>query len=109
LGSIKYNFHFLHACKLYRSAFENHLKIPEENIELGQYSILITNVKALVDRIKSVVNMNNFKMQARLMEYYDPTVFHGVFKEEEAVLKKHLRFSHQREYRIAIDTGINIT
>lgn len=85
--------------------FESHLRIPEENIFLGQYSVIITDVEEFFNRIKTAVITQNISMRRGLVKYqdYDPSTFHGYFSKENALFEKHNRFSHQREYRIAID------
>ncbi|MNR53147.1 hypothetical protein D3C85_1731070 [compost metagenome] len=37
------------------------------------------------------------------MDYYDPTTFNGTFDSDRAVFSKRNTYSHQREYRFAID------
>ncbi|MBU6959675.1 hypothetical protein KRR23_18290 [Pseudomonas sp. CVAP len=40
------------------------------------------------------------------MDYYDPSTFHGSFDDKRAVFNKRDVYSHQREYRFAIDRGV---
>jgi len=89
------------------SAFEEQLKIPEDNIKFGMQSVIITNPEIFLNKVKQAVIENKFGMQARLVDYYDPATFHGHFKDDEAVFKKHLSFAYQREYRIAVDSNNN--
>ncbi|MFZ3193994.1 MAG: hypothetical protein WA154_12415, partial [Moraxellaceae bacterium] len=83
--------------------FEEQLKIPTKNISLGQYSVLITDVKEFLDRVKVAAVQKNFSLQAGLVRYYDSGVSHENFSENTITFRKQSRFSHQREYRITLD------
>lgn len=83
--------------------FEEALKIPQENISLGQISVAITNVEEFFNRVKAAAKKQNVALASRLVNYYDPNVFHGHFSEEEAPFNKQIKFFPQREYRIVIN------
>lgn len=89
-------------------AFEQHLKIPQQNISLGQYSAVITNVKEFFQRIKTAANEQSLALRGRLVNYYDPASFHGNFTEEDAPFNKQIQFAHQREYRLVLSRHKNI-
>ena len=40
-----------------------------------------------------------------LVEYYNPDTFHGTFPGVSGAFMKQDKYSYQREYRIAIETG----
>lgn len=88
------------------SDFEQSLRIPEENIILGDHSVLITHPQQFLKRVyDAVTTAKNISMRTCLVDYYDPATLHAHFTDEDAPFKKHQRFSHQREYRIAIERG----
>lgn len=53
--------------------------------------------------MKAAAQKQNVALKSRLVNYYDPDVFHGHFSEEEAPFNKQKKFSHQREYRIVVN------
>jgi hypothetical protein len=84
----------------------DHLKIPFDCLELGDYAVVVTQAKTFIDRVTGTVKEEGFGLKAGLVEYYDPSVFSGSFSEDEAVFRKRKEFQHQREYRFSFDTGI---
>ena len=80
--------------------FEQAVKIPQENISLGQYSAVITNVQEFLNRVKSAADKQKVALRGQLINYYDPSTFHGHFAEEDTPFSKQIRFAHQREYRL---------
>ena len=46
-----------------------------------------------------------YRLVGNLVNYYSPEDFHGSFRGSEAAFNKQERFSWQREYRFAIDSG----
>jgi hypothetical protein len=86
---------------------EQALKIPQENIALGMYSVIITNVELFIQRIKVAAARENVSLTGRLVNYYEPASFHGQFSAEDAPFYKQVRFSHQREYRLVVTRSEN--
>lgn len=84
-------------------AFEEVLKIHPQNISLGQHTVVITNVKEFLRRVKAAAEEQNVALRGGLVDYYNPISFHGQFAENDVPFKKQLRFAHQREYRFVID------
>jgi hypothetical protein len=41
------------------------------------------------------------------VNYYDPDTFSGSFDDLDALFAKRDEYSHQKEYRISIDTGVD--
>lgn len=80
--------------------FEQAIKIPQKNISLGQCSAVITNVQKFLQRVKTAAEKQNVSLRGQLVNYYDPSTFHGHFAEETTPFSKQIRFSHQREYRL---------
>lgn len=73
--------------------------------DLGEYAVLVRNVKAFLDRVKEALNREGYAWRRGLVGYYDPDTFHGPFADQDAVFRKQIKHGHQREYRFAIDTG----
>lgn len=86
---------------------KDHLKIPPSDfLTLGDYAVVVTQAKSLIDRVVGAAKDRGFGLRAGLVEYYDPSAFSGSFSEDEAVFRKRKEFEHQREYRFSFDTGI---
>ncbi len=88
------------------AAFKKQLELPEECQNLGEYAVLVTRVNQFIERIKISAKENNYGLTAGLVEYYDPDKFNGSFTENESIFKKRDEYKYQKEYRFAIDTGI---
>ena len=43
--------------------------------------------------------------KADMVEYYDETTFHGDFALEDVPFRKQMRFAHQKEYRVCLQTS----
>ncbi|WP_137936106.1 hypothetical protein [Chitinivorax sp. B] len=80
-------------------------KLPEENGSLGKKSVIIYNAKKFKERIMSAAKDNGFECKGNLVEYYDSGKLSHIFKNEEILFRKHLKFSHQQEYRVVLDRG----
>lgn len=76
--------------------------------ELGGYAAVVSDSKVFHERVVHAIREEGFRGVAGLVDYYDPSTFHGVFDDEQAVLKKRITYSHQREYRYALDRGVGV-
>lgn len=85
--------------------FKKQLGIPSDCLKLGKYAVIITNVIEFQNRFIASAKKENYGLQAGLVKYYNPEIFHGFFDEETAVFNKRDEFKHQNEYRIALDVG----
>lgn len=86
--------------------FKEQISIPEDCEKLGEYAVIVTNVTKFIERIKAAVSSNNYRLNAGLVEYYDPAIFNGSFSEVESIFRKRDEYRHQKEYRFSFDTGI---
>ncbi|WMI99762.1 hypothetical protein RBU55_30235 [Pseudomonas chlororaphis subsp. aurantiaca] len=86
--------------------FKRQLEISEDCQKLGGHAVLVTNVTQFFERVRSAARENNYGLSSGLVEYYNPETFSGSFSENEAIFKKRDEFQHQKEYRFAIDTGV---
>ncbi|EME0812588.1 hypothetical protein VXJ15_004292 [Vibrio vulnificus] len=87
--------------------FRKHLEIPDECLKLGKHAVVITNVSEFVRRVQDTARENEFGFACSLVDYYDPSEFHGSFDQTEAVFKKRSEYSHQKEYRFAFNSFSN--
>lgn len=74
---------------------------------LGDYAAVVIDTAAFQQRILQVIRANGFSFVAGLVEYYNPSTFHGIFDNTLALLKKRDDYSHQQEYRFAIDRNVH--
>jgi hypothetical protein len=87
-------------------AFKEQIAIPNDCQKLGKYAVIVSSASEFIKRIRTAVSANNYGLNAGLVEYYDPTDFHGSFSEIESIFRKRDEYKHQKEYRFAFDTGI---
>lgn len=72
---------------------------------LGRYAAVVVDTKAFQERVLQAIRRENFKASASLVDYYDPSTFHGSFDDDRVAFNKRDVYSHQREYRYAIARG----
>lgn len=87
--------------------FVNAQMMKPEVDGLGEYAAVVVNTKAFQERVTQAIKRENFKAMASLVDYYDPTTYNGTFDADRAVFNKRDTYSHQREYRFAIDRGVD--
>ncbi len=85
-------------------AFRRSLMFDNKILDLGDYCVIIISPSAFIEKVKSGIQRNNLKGWVGSVEYFDPNIFHGAFSGIEPVFKKQIQFSHQKEYRIVIDS-----
>ena len=81
------------------------LTIDDRCLSLGEYAVVVKNVPELINRMRSSARANDYRIAYKLVKYYDPTTFHGNFRDIESVFWKQKQFSFQREFRFVIDSG----
>lgn len=86
----------------------NQLRIPSENISLGQHSVFIKDGEEFLNRVKNAVLDKNLSMRCGLVNYYDPAIAHSQFNDDDAPFNKQQKFSYQREYRIVIEKSDSV-
>jgi hypothetical protein len=74
--------------------------------DLGDFAAVVVDTGAFQKRVLQAIRKEGYGVIAGLVDYYDPLTFHGSFDEAQAVLKKRDDYSHQREYRFALDRGV---
>ena len=86
-------------------AFRNYLLIPDRCFSLGAHAVVICNVAEFVRRMEAASNSAGYKVKRGRVKYYSPETFHGAIRGDAAAFTKQDRFSYQREFRFAIQTG----
>lgn len=77
----------------------SHPYIHEDNFNFGDTAAIITDLGKFIDRLMEAAKKNNYRLQARLVEYFDENQYHG----EMGIFRKPKAFSYQSEYRIALN------
>jgi hypothetical protein len=83
---------------------QRQLKIDERCCEFGKFAVIIYAVPFL-DQLDKALKTRGYKAKRKLVEYYDERVFHGEIPVNEIPFRKQMRFRHQREFRLCVDTG----
>ena len=81
------------------------LVVPQKCLSLGNYAVVVKNVGEFVNRIDATLFSKHYLFIRKLVQYYDPTSFHGSFSDDQSVFWKQKRFAYQREFRYAINAG----
>ena len=82
------------------------LKLPESFLNFGKYAVVIKDIDEFFCRIAKASRQSEFQVFRRLVAYYDPEIGNPLHPDDfRIVFAKRKEFAHQREYRIAIDTG----
>lgn len=81
------------------------LIVPNACLKLGTHAVVVREVRGFIERMHAAAQAQGYGIYRRLVRYYDPESFHGEFRDVEAVFRKQERFSYQREFRFAINTG----
>ena len=86
-------------------ALRQELTIPPKCLDLGKYAVVVMNVPEFVKRMRDSARAKGYGIRYGLVQYYDPETFHGNFDDEEAAFRKQNRYSFQREFRFAMNSG----
>ena len=85
-------------------ALRDHLQMSEACVTaFGAYAVLVYDVEAFIKRVDAAIVRYNIKNRA-LVKYYDPGVSSNISDKMEIPFFKSICFSHEREYRIVVDT-----
>lgn len=77
--------------------------VPPENIGLGKWAVVFTNVTEFINRVMAATARANLSLKAGLVEYIDPKTHHG----EVGAFRKFDSYSHQCEWRIVLPPSGN--
>lgn len=87
--------------------FKRTLSLHESCFGLGKYCVVVLNAQEFINRCHNTILKNNLIGKMGLVEYFDDREFHGHFPESHYGFHKRKMFSHQREYRVLIDSDNN--
>ena len=87
-------------------AFRTQLELPKDCLKFGRYAVVITNTQEFLRRVKAATHRIGYKICRGLVKYYDPEVGTPLGPLDiRIIFTKRKKFSHEREFRFAIDTG----
>lgn len=86
--------------------YKNRLKLPARFSTFGSHTVLITNTKEFLKRVKNAVAREGYELYGDMVEYYDPEVgTPAPISKWSAAFDKSNVHQWMREFRLAIDTG----
>ena len=91
------------------STLRKQLVIRDECLMLGNYAVVVWNVREFVWRMRLAARKKRNPITCKGVRYYDPNTFHGQFGDIESVFRKQSSYAFQQEFRFVIDsmsTGI---
>jgi hypothetical protein len=71
------------------------------NDNLGSYAVLIYNVPEFINKIEEYIRINKVSLKHGLIGYFDDKVQNEPFNADEAIFRKRIMYSSQKEYRFA--------
>jgi len=87
------------------SDFKRTLELHESCFGLGKFCVVILNASLFIERCTSAIKRHNFNGSLGPVDYFNEHEFHGCMPEDKLGFQKRSLFSHQREYRVKIDTN----
>ena len=85
--------------------FKRTLELHDSCFGLGKYCVAIVNAKEFINRCSAAIEKENLNGSLGLVDYFNEHEFHGDMPEDKLGYQKRSFFSHQREYRVKIDTN----
>lgn len=85
--------------------FKRTIQLHESCFGLGKFCVIVLDAQGFIKRCKSAVQKRKFNGSLGLVDYFDEHQFHGNMPEMRLGYQKRSIFSHQREYRLKIDTN----
>ena len=82
-------------------------RISDRCFTLGDHAVVVFNIPEFIRRMTDAARAKNYKMDYKLVEYYDPETAHFAFRDVESIFWKQDHLSHQREFRFAFYTGLS--
>jgi hypothetical protein len=80
------------------------LTVHENCFNFGDHAVIVP-VILFINRVKDAIKNMDYSGRMKLVDYYDPDLFHGNFMEHEIPFKKQQRYSYQNEFRIVVNNG----
>jgi hypothetical protein len=80
--------------------------LPKSYKWFGDSFLLFTHTQEFLSRVISAAKRQGLKGEGQLVEYYDEMKFSGDFPKGIGRFRKRSIYSHQSEYRIALEAGV---
>jgi len=84
------------------------LQIHESCFGLGSHCVVVLNATEFQKRIEKSIKNLGYAGSLSLVDYFDEKTFSGVLPKDRWGYQKRSFFRHQREYRILIDTELDV-
>lgn len=84
--------------------FKRTLEIHESCYGLGGYCVVILNAQEFINRASDAIRKSNLSGTLALVDYFNENEHHGEFNTQKHGYHKRSFFSHQREYRVLVNT-----
>ena len=82
------------------------IQIQDDTSALGDYIVAISDISAFLLRFQQAVSRKSYESMYGGVKYFNPEAGSPSFKyKEETIFMKRENFKHQKEYRLAFDTG----
>ena len=79
---------------------------PEVFLEFGKHAVAIHNPRSFVERVRKVAQCQSYAVFHGSVTYYEPEIgIPGMYPGIRTAFAKRKTYAHQKEFRIAIDTG----
>lgn len=79
---------------------KEHMLFTDDVYEFGQYVVVVFDAEDFIRRFAEAAKTNKIHSVARgLIRYYNDD-YSGLFPEDEIGFHKHIKYAHQREYRL---------
>ncbi len=82
-----------------KSELERQLRIDEKCANFGRFAVIVL-ANRFMEQLDQAMRKIGKKYHADLVQYYDPSTFHGYVPIQQAPFRKQHGYSYQREYRI---------
>ena len=87
--------------------FREHLQIPDDSLQMGDWAVLVTNVSEFHERLRAGAMKAEVSLKTGLVNYRKINELHGFIPDEDWLFTKDERFAWQREYRAVVNTRRN--
>lgn len=84
--------------------FKRTLEVHESCYGLGGHCVIILNAQEFINRASAAIKAENLSGSLSLVDYFNEHEHHGEFNTKKLGYHKRSFFSHQREYRVLVNT-----
>ena len=76
--------------------------VDQRCLKLGPFAVIVP-AHPFLTQMQHELRSQKYRFNAKLVDYYDDTTFHGEIPDSEVPFRKQVRFAYQNEYRLAVD------